>query len=269
MGVADDSAEVIKVLNRRFEIVQALSEEPREKRSLVEAVDCSRSTVDRATRELEEYGLIVRVDGALELTPTAELILRDFERVRERIPGLREAQQVLSRLPPELDVDPAFLKNGTVVTAGKPNPVAPLRRVLELTDHVGAIHGIFSTVHPRAVERYRDRLADDEFRAELITEPITYRHLHSAYGQAFEAMERSDDLSLFLLDREIEFCLGTFETDGERITVLGAYGPSHDLVGVLLDDSEPAFEWGMETYRRLRSEAVPVEEWGTAVEQTP
>ena len=50
--------DIVDVLLDRSDVVESLLEEPKSKRDLVEDTDVSRSTVDRATKELETAGLI-------------------------------------------------------------------------------------------------------------------------------------------------------------------------------------------------------------------
>jgi tetratricopeptide (TPR) repeat protein/biotin operon repressor len=72
--------EELGVLARRLDFVDALTEGPLHKRDLVEQLDHSRSTVDRAIEELETAGFVERVSRGYVTTQTGALAAERYQR---------------------------------------------------------------------------------------------------------------------------------------------------------------------------------------------
>lgn len=85
MATHNPILDVIEVLLRRHAVVERLSVQPTAKRDLVDGLDVSRSTVDRAIRETESVGLVERRDGGVSLTLCGRLAVAEFERFGTRL----------------------------------------------------------------------------------------------------------------------------------------------------------------------------------------
>ncbi|WP_157744195.1 hypothetical protein [Halopenitus persicus] len=66
------------ILLRRMKILGSLRGNPKTKCALVDSLDTSRSTIDRATRELETASMVEYVGGKFAVTTSGELVLNGF-----------------------------------------------------------------------------------------------------------------------------------------------------------------------------------------------
>ena len=85
MTTQDPILDTIEVLLRRSAVVERLSVQPTAKGDLVDGLDVSRSTVDRAVRETESTGLVECSDNGVSLTLCGRLLLDEFERFNARL----------------------------------------------------------------------------------------------------------------------------------------------------------------------------------------
>lgn len=85
MATQDTILDTSEVLLRRSAVVERLSVQPTAKRELVDRLDVSRSTVDRAVREIESAGLAECRDGGVGLTLCGRLATAEFERFGTRL----------------------------------------------------------------------------------------------------------------------------------------------------------------------------------------
>lgn len=85
MATEDPLLDTIEVLLRRGAVVERLSAQPTPKRELVDGLDVSRSTVDRALREIESVGLAECRDDGVTLTLCGRLAVAEFERFGTRL----------------------------------------------------------------------------------------------------------------------------------------------------------------------------------------
>jgi len=77
--------DTIEVLLGRSGVVERLSVEPTAKRDLIDGLDVSRSTVDRAIREIESLGLVESGDDGVTFTLCGRLAAEEFERFGSRL----------------------------------------------------------------------------------------------------------------------------------------------------------------------------------------
>ncbi len=91
--------------------------EPLYKRDLVAAVDRSRSTVDRAVRELEDAGLVERVDGGYVATVAGRLAAEEYRAATASLAAVEGAIAALAPLPHDVSVSSALLTGAAITTA--------------------------------------------------------------------------------------------------------------------------------------------------------
>lgn len=94
----DDSWE--ELVGHRLDFLTYLTETTADKRELVAALDCSRSTVDRAVRDLVAAGLVTQTGGEYRTTPLGEVAAARHRHHRQTLGTIRSAVTLLDRLPP-------------------------------------------------------------------------------------------------------------------------------------------------------------------------
>lgn len=68
--------EIVRHICRRSEILEALLDQPCRRTELVNAVNCSRSTVYRTLNNLEKAGLVVDEASRYRITPLGHYAIR-------------------------------------------------------------------------------------------------------------------------------------------------------------------------------------------------
>lgn len=77
------TGETIDVIVQRAQFLERLLDDPAEKRTLVEQLEVSRSTVDRALRDLEVEGLVTYADEGYALTAVGEILATRYFAFRD------------------------------------------------------------------------------------------------------------------------------------------------------------------------------------------
>jgi len=115
----DDGGEpVLDVVKRRWPVFEQLLDGPSYKRDLVASVDRSRSTVDRAVRELEAAGLVERTDGGYVATVAGRLAAEEYRAATDSLAAVEAAVAALEPLPYDAPLSGAALADATVDLAG-------------------------------------------------------------------------------------------------------------------------------------------------------
>lgn len=110
----DGAPEDLQVLASRVAFVERLTDQPLHKADLVERSDASRSTVNRAIKELEDRGFVERVTEGYVATQAGRLAA---ERYREFVASGRsilDARAVLAGIPHDVEVPTAIVTEGIV-----------------------------------------------------------------------------------------------------------------------------------------------------------
>lgn len=98
---------------------ERLLDGPSYKRDLVASVDRSRSTVDRAVRELEAAGLVERADGGYVATVAGQLAAEEYRTATDSLATVEAAVAALEPLPYDARLSGELLADATVELAGR------------------------------------------------------------------------------------------------------------------------------------------------------
>lgn len=255
--VGSEPGRMVDLCLRRRELLRRLRRGPGSKRELVDALAVSRSTVDRAVRELQEAGLVRRSADGVELTLLGRLALDRFEEACRCFDGLVRARGVLGPLPAGVDIEPSVFHGASVVEAAAHEPYRPVERLTELIADADRVRGFAAALVPEAITAYHDGLLDGDLDIEFV---LTEDVLEGAIARYTE-----------MLDVALESGLRAYRTVGDRppynFVVLESGGEATVAVTVYADggwpglvenDSDAAVSWARERYEALRREAERV-----------
>ncbi len=161
------SADLQKCLRTRSHFLAHLRR-PRQKCELADDLEESRSTIDRALRELEDAGFVERADRGYRTTLTGELALEAHRRYSARLDGLAAARDALDPLPTDAALDGALFEEATVSLPTSCSPHAPVEALESLL--AGADHArVFATaVIPAYVDIYYEQIVEEGMTADIV-----------------------------------------------------------------------------------------------------
>lgn len=175
MGDRDDPA-AFETIRRRTPVLRALDSAPTPTSELIDALDLSRSTIDRAVEELEAVGLVETRDGGHVLTPAGDLAVSEYGRYEERLDALAEAADLLATLPRDAEIPPAALCDARIVRPRRHAPQRPIQPFCDLLDAADSARLFFPAVVPTEVESCRRNVVEDDTTVELaVTDPVVER----------------------------------------------------------------------------------------------
>jgi predicted transcriptional regulator len=116
------------------------------KPDLVESLPVSRSTVDRAVRDLRDLSLVARRDGTFEATLPGRLTWRAYRRFRRRVAAVTDARDLLVHLDPDCGLETRALVGATVHVAEGPAPYRPTEVLEDLIADARRIRGLSTSI---------------------------------------------------------------------------------------------------------------------------
>jgi len=250
--------ELVSLLARRIEVLECLLEEELTRPELVDELDISRSTVDRAVRELEGMGLLEFDDGAYRASLPGRLAHAEYAELREELVTVEEAADLLAVLPPSAPLDLDVLRGAEVVVATEPAPHVPGSRIpdlLEGADHVRSLSMALTT--PSSGEVIADGVRDHGMTIEVVFERGLYDYLEDSGTMDVEALAATGRFHPWIVE-ELPFGLLLIERDDRREVCLAIYDDDQTLEGIVINDGDAAVAWAAAVFRRYRETATPV-----------
>ncbi|MFC6837690.1 tetratricopeptide repeat protein [Halomarina ordinaria] len=178
----------VRLLERRAEFLVHLGDEPQRKPALVEALGRSRSTVDRALRELEHAGLVERHDGGYATTLAGRLAEEAYRTFVETTSTVVAADALLDALPAECEwLDPAVLAGAEYVPTDDLTPYelpAALRETVETADRLTALVPVVAD--PKVLALCHDHV--DERGLDLVVGPALYETLETRFPETLRGL---------------------------------------------------------------------------------
>ncbi|WP_254274137.1 helix-turn-helix transcriptional regulator [Haloarcula marina] len=253
MTTVPDTADIVA---RRRAILTALSS-PKTKPELVEDVDASRSTVDRAIETLTDAALVERTGSRYRTTYAGRESLRAYERFLDRLDALQAAQPVLQDLSLEAEIPPEALEGAEVVEATMAAPHAPIERATTLGDGATRLYGTGPAVLPKYIAEISELLEDGD-ETELVLSKAVVEAFRESYPDAFEQFAGSDNIEIHVTEQALP-CLIWIAVKPEE-TVSGIIVHTENGVrGAIHNDTDAMNEWTREQYRQFKADARPLD----------
>lgn len=248
---------LLETLARRTELVERIREGIGDKRDLTDRLDVSRTTVDRAIRELESEDLVERTEEGYALTLVGELAYAEFRRLMDRFETLDRARELLVLLPREFEIDPAVLEGAEIVPAERPMPHEPLERLEELIREHERVSCYSSVAFPSTISVVHRQITETETEVELLLDGTLVDWLEANYDEGFRDALAAENATIRRLpaDRGLEVVLALFD---ERVVWIGLHHDG-DVRGSITAESTRAVEWARERLDRCREAGREVE----------
>ncbi|WP_415382917.1 helix-turn-helix transcriptional regulator [Halosimplex sp. TS25] len=232
-------ADVLDIYNRRRELLCLVCAGTLDKRAIERQVDCSRPTVDRSFRELEELGVLRSSGTAHELTAFGQLFCREFTRTRAGLTTITELSDVLSVLPRDSPIDMRLLKGATAHRAEEHAPQEPFLDVVEAAADATEIRGYSSTVLPSYVDAFYSLVVDREMPATLVFTADVVETLEANYPDRFADLTEAAHTTVY--ETTTTEMYGLLVGDDVVAVPVGDGGGS--LEGVIVNDTAAALAW--------------------------
>ena len=257
-----DRTDEIEALLRRMDVLDRLCRSPAHIRDLVAETGQSRSTINRAIKELESLEFVDRSGDGVEATLAGRLAHDNVGTFLADFDDIRTATAVLERLPVDTAIDPEAVAGGEPILATNPAPYRPLERLYDDLSQATRYRALVPTLEdPRHIRVLYEHVVTEGNPAELIVTPEVFETLRTEFPRRSAAMAEEAGLSVFVGDVPA-FGLGLLgrelpgEADEATTTYVVVFDDRGSVHGILVNDVGPAVEWAESTYVDHRNEAT-------------
>ncbi|KAB1187215.1 MULTISPECIES: tetratricopeptide repeat protein [Haloferax] len=252
---SDHVTDHLELVLDRSDFLRTLDGNTLDKRELADQLTYSRSTVDRAVRDLKTSGLVVGRDGGFTLSLKGRYLLTLFDSLREDFGDVLELDPVLVEEPGDypLPVDALVGADVQFTTGTSPHrPVDLLGERLATTSH-GTF--VFARVPSRTlVERLTQWIANGH-SCRLITSESVVTAIWREFPVFLETIHDSPDCTVRIGDVSPFSFSYTVGDDGPNLTIVN-YDDSGHIQCVVQNTSESGIAWARQHTQSLWKDAT-------------
>lgn len=248
--------EMLETALGRFSFMECLGDEPKDKRTLVADLNCSRSTVNRGIRELESLDLVEYVDGSYRLSSLGELVAADFADMAETIELQLQFQPFLKWMPEDtFDLDLEHLEDAELLLPEVGDPYAMINRHVAVLGRADSIQCVLPLVGLHAYKAAHKQIIENGARAEAVVAPEAADTLRSdpEYVKLTEEMAATGRYDLHQYDGDIPYFVGLLD-DTVQIGVDEAGEPR----ALVETTNSKVRNWAETTFEEYKQRAEPL-----------
>lgn len=244
-----------ETVTKRRDFLASLRDEPSTKPELVDRLDASRSTVDRAISDLQDHELVSRSGSEYQLTIVGKQAIQQYEQYLDGLGDLHDASEVIADIPADAQFHESLLEDAEVTTADLHDPNVPLDRTREIMETASEVRKVTPAVFPVCVELVFNR-SGDGLSLELLVPGDVVETLRERYD--FGTDGDTEEIDLFRMAETPPYGLWIADTPDGEYCGLMAHSET-GVRGLIVTQSPEACEWADEQITSYRSEAERVE----------
>lgn len=249
------TAAIIETLDARSDVLEELLTDPMTKRTLEERLDVSRSTIDRAIRDLQSVELVEYTDGVYRITTFGELLVQEHQTFRRRARLLDEFRPFLRHVPPStLDFDLSHLTDADLYTSESGDPYAMINRHVRALEHMDVERVLLPLTGLHAHETAHDAIVNGEARGEAIVTPhvIDTWQSNPQYATLTEELLATGRFDIAIYEGDIPCLICVFD---EETVQLGAVKDGEPRA-LIETDADEILAWAERTLDEYRQQAT-------------
>lgn len=252
--------EIVELVQRRHEILEALEGGPLGKPALTDSTSYARSTVDRGLDELEEADLVRSEGSEYRLSTAGRRILQAFDTFQATASVYQEYATAIEGVQPEDELPPVLLDGAEVETATPAMPTRPVKKAHEGLAEADAVYSTCPVLLAYHSEFWNAAQPETDVHLEVIYTTGVLETMRSEYPDWREDVVDSGLLTPYVGDDVPSYGLALVDgLGGEDVSAVRIQVYDEDGVDVLLhNESEAAVGWARERYEALRADAEPV-----------
>jgi predicted transcriptional regulator len=242
--------------DHRVAALEALSEEPHDRRDLRAVTGASDPTIGRVVRDFEDRSWIVRDGPDYELSPLGAFVTERFFELREGMRTAETLREVWQWLPREMEGFTVEHFEDAVVAYPGPNyPYTPVERVTHLLESTDSIRGLGTTIYKSGNLDVFCRRVIDGMETEYLYSPPVLQAIVDWNPELTARAFECDNCTILLHDGLPDDTRCGLNIMDDCIGICGHDPDTAQLEAVIDTTSTEAREWAETVYEQCRTEA--------------
>lgn len=235
-------------------ILRVLRRDPSRPAVLTDAIDATRTTVQRILAGFRDRRWVVKRDGAYHVTPTGERVLDAYEELLSEI----DRADRYGRFAADLErtgagFPPPGLDTGELTAATDRNPLVAVDRIVELLrDAAGSHVRAVSPIVTRQFNEAAARALDGGASVDLVIDRAVLDASIEEFGSAIDRALTDDDATVHVASEPLDY--GLFRYD-DRACVL-SYDERNNPRCVFESTDPTVLDWADERFEAVLADAT-------------
>lgn len=252
------TSEAINALSQRVEFLECVEGNAKDKRTLVDHLGCSRSTVDRGVRELEALHFLTYGDDGYKPTMCGQLAAKEYRRFEHRIETLCRLQPFLRRVPlSEFDIELEWITDAELLLPEPNDPYSMINRHVQLVAEAESGKALLPLAGLHAHEAGYDNVMERGGEIELVvTSGVAQMFRENPnYADLTEEMLATDRFELYEYEGQIPYAIVVLDD-----TVQLGVDEDGDPKALLETEVEDVRDWAeqkIESYKEQATKVTP------------
>ena len=262
MPDAATTTDLQAVAQRRHEYLALLATGPHHKRDVIEELEDSRSTVDRAIEALREAGLVTRTaDGAWTVTTKGDVLRQTIERTREAAGAIATAGDLLEHLPCDEPVPSTLFQDAVVERAEGPAPLSVAQRTRDNMIAADSVRGFAAADHETGIKAaaYDSVFGDGDFEFSYVFEESLAEQMWTSDDGRFRELPDAPNATAAVYDG-LPFGLLLADVGDETRMTLIVYDDNSVVRGQITTTDRGAVCWGEDLFDRYLADGTDLRE---------
>ncbi|OIB59257.1 helix-turn-helix transcriptional regulator [Natrialba sp. SSL1] len=246
------SEETSTVLDTRSAVLEAIVEQPRPKDRLEQEFDFSRSTLDRAIRELAAASFIEYTDGVWQATLFGQYCYRARTAYHDQLRTLTSASSILEPLSNECPITYEFIDGADVYESDSSMPDAVMQTFIDSLEQATTARIAIPTIVTGFVEPVCESVTTGtEGDVEIFVPATLFERLQLSFPALTDKLR--NDSNVTLSRSSVPFTFGLWIADSMEAGII--VFTERGVGGVLVNDTDAAVEWATIQYEHLTDDA--------------
>lgn len=249
------ASDIDDIVTKRRDFLSTLRDGSATKPELVDRLETSRSTVDRAIDDLERYDLVRRPDDSYELTMAGKAAYERHRNYLDELSAIGQAREIIASLSPEVPFSHDLLADAKIELAEAHDPHQPIELAGEIISDATRLRKVSPAIFPICVDVLKKR-AVNGLSLGLVVPSDVLEAMASRYSDEIQCLDR-DEHQLYELTETPPYGLWVADTpDGQHVGLM----PTSDtgVRGLIVTDDDDACRWALDQYEQYRERGTPV-----------
>ena len=242
------------VVDQRIDFIELLDSEGRlETREIMDRVDDSRSTVNRALRDLRDAGLVERTGDGYAISSVGVLAAQQYRRYHRASRATYEARELLQAIP-KTDLPPTDLLVGAdLIDADSDIPVRALEALSDRVQGADTVRAYLPTlVDTHLLRVWHRAVVSGAVDSDAIFDPELLTVLKGQYPQLLSEMAAAGSFSAHAATGQ-PYAVVLTETEETATVSVVVYDDNTAVQGVVTNESSKALAWARGTLDDLQA----------------
>lgn len=252
-------ADLREVVSKRYALLQALADGAKSKPELAAAIQHSRSTVDRAVRELLDAACIEPTAAGkrtYQLTPAGRIAVELEATHRDRTDRLGEYRELMNSVPADAPVSDALISEAEVYYSPRTPDIA-FQPGTEILSEANKMMGTAPVVREEYFETLRPHLESGGFELEIVMDAGLLAAIKANYETEFTDLTERDAVTVYVTEQSLPYALWLTEQDNGATAGITIHDDG-GVKGSIVNESPSAIRWAKAQYTAYRDAATRV-----------